>query len=92
MHFPPNAGSHYDYGSSVPVLSDCRDFGRNVADCRPRTSEPISSLAWTEYEQLAPDCGGAFLVYWYQHLPGFDSGQAFDDGRPMLSVWPFFFY
>ncbi len=47
---------------------------------------------WANYEALSPDCGGAFLVYWYQHMPGFGSQQLFDDGRPMLSVWPFLFY
>jgi hypothetical protein len=47
---------------------------------------------WASYDQLAPDCGGDFLVYWYQHMPGKDSAQLFDDGRPMLSAWPFLFY
>lgn len=92
VHFPPNAGNHYDYASTVPVSSDCRDFGRNVATCRARTSAAVSAAMWANYEQLSPDCGGAFLVYWYQHMPGFGSGQLFDDGRPMLSVWPFLFY
>lgn len=92
VHFPPNAGNHYDYDSNVAVSSDCADFGRNVASCRMRKTAAVTSAAWSGYEQLSPDCGGAFLVYWYQHMPGFHSGQQFDDGRDMLSVWPFLFY
>ena len=92
VHFPPNAANHYDYGSSVPVSSDCADFGRNVATCRARRTETVTAAMWANYEQLSPDCGGAFLVYWYQHMPGYGSAQLFDDGRPMLSVWPFLFY
>jgi hypothetical protein len=92
VHFPPNANNHYDYASTVEVMSDCADFGRNVAECRPRAAKPVADADWSQYEQLAPDCGGAFLVYWYQHMPGYGSGQRFDDGRKMLSVWPFLFY
>lgn len=92
VHFPANAGNHYDYASAVAVTSDCSDFGRNVAAGRARTTESVSASMWANYEALSPDCGGAFLVYWYQHMPGFGSQQLFDDGRPMLSVWPFLFY
>ena len=92
VHFPPNAGNHYDYDSKVAVTTDCADFGRNVAGCRTRSTAPVTSADWSGYEQLSPDCGGAFLVYWYQHMPGFQSRQQFDDGQDMLSVWPFLFY
>ncbi len=92
VHFPPNASNHYDYASTVPVTSDCADFGRNVGACRPRKTENVTAAMWANYEQLSPDCGGAFLVWWYQHMPGFQSQQSFDDGREMLSVWPFLFY
>jgi hypothetical protein len=92
VHFPPNASNHYDYASTIPVMSDCADFGRNVATCRTRNAAPVTAAKWQSFEQLSPDCGGAFLVYWYQHMPGFASAQLFDDGRPMLSAWPFLFY
>lgn len=92
VHFPPNAGSHYDYASSTVVSSDCADFGRNVQQCRPRAVQSVSASMWQQYDALAPDCGGGFLVYWYQHMPGFGSPMAFDEGQPMLPVWPFLFY
>jgi hypothetical protein len=92
VHVPPNTSEEYDYGSSSVVSSDCADYGRNVVECRPRQSAPLSAADWQAHETLSPDCGGAFLVYWYQHMPGFGSTQRFDDGREMLSVWPFLFY
>lgn len=92
VHFPPNAGNHYDYGSTTAVMSECADFGHEVAACRTRQVAPVSAAMWADYEQLSPDCGGAFLVYWFQHMPGYGSRQQFRDGRPMLSVWPFLFY
>jgi hypothetical protein len=38
------------------------------------------------------DCGGRFLIWWYQNVPGFGSGQTFPDGRPMKSPWLFLYY
>jgi hypothetical protein len=92
VHVPPNTSVEYDYGSLAEVPSDCADFGRNVAECRPRQTTPLGATAWQQHEALSPDCGGAFLVYWYQHMPGFHSAQLLDDGGEMLSVWPFLFY
>jgi hypothetical protein len=92
VHFPPNAGSHYDYASATPVDSDCGDFGRNVPECRELALEELSAADWAQYETLSPDCGGAFLVYWFQSMPGRGSQQFHRDGRPMLSIWPFLFY
>ncbi len=92
VHFPPNAGNHYDYSSTTPVDSECADFGRNVLECRERAVAAVTADDWADYETLSPDCGGAFLVWWYQNMPGFASNQFFDDARPMPSVWPFWFY
>src|SRR4029453_10216712 len=72
--------------------SNCSDFGRNVPECRDPALEELSAADWAQYETLSPDCGGAFLVYWFQSMPGVGSGQFHDDGRPMLSMWPFLFY
>jgi hypothetical protein len=38
------------------------------------------------------DCGGEYLVWWYQNMPGHSSGQTFADGRTMQSIWPYLFY
>jgi hypothetical protein len=92
VHIPPNTELDYDYAALTEVMSDCADFGRNVAECRPRRTTPLGAATWQEHEALSPDCGGAFLVFWYQHMSGFKSAQLLDDGSEMLSVWPFLFY
>jgi hypothetical protein len=92
VHFPPNAGDHYDYGSTTPVDSGCADFGRNVLECRELDVQELSAADWTQYETLSPDCGGAFLVWWFQNMPGRNSQQFHADGTAMLSIWPFLFY
>jgi len=45
-------------------------------------------LPWaTATNALYGDCGGEFLVWWYQNMPGVAS-----DGRKMKSIWPYMFY
>lgn len=91
VHFPPNARRHYDDANDAEVRSSCDTFGRSVA-CGDDGLSPVSRASWAAYESLAPDCGGAFLVWWLQHAPGFESGHRFEDGRPMPSLWPFLYY
>jgi hypothetical protein len=91
VHFPPNGASHYDYASAAEVRSSCERFGRPLA-CGEDRRAPVSSATWSHLEPFAPDCGGAFLVWWMQRMPAHGSGQAFPDGRAMPSVWPFLFY
>jgi hypothetical protein len=86
VHFPPNATWHYEYGSSRPVSSSCSNFGTS--------GQPVAvdASAWSGLEPLAPDCGGGFLIWWLRNMPRYGSAQAFADGRPMRSVWPYLFY
>ena len=49
-------------------------------------------MNWTQYDSLASDCDGAFLVWWEQNMPMFGSGQTFADGTRMKSVWPYLYY
>ena len=53
---------------------------------------PWSNAAFAKYRDLAPDCTGAWLVYWRQNFPGLDNKQKDDTGRPMKNWWPFLFY
>jgi hypothetical protein len=86
VHFPPNARSHYDYVNPGAVLSTCTGFGRGGAPSL------VASDRWAAYEAATPDCGGGFLVWWYQNMPGHGSGHAYLDGRPMPSIWPSLFF
>jgi hypothetical protein len=86
VHFPPNARSHYDFINDEPADSTCLGFGRGGS------AKPSDASYWQDLEPLAPDCGGGFLVWWFRNMPAQGTGQAFDDGSPMRSVWPFLFY
>jgi hypothetical protein len=44
------------------------------------------------YAELAPDCMGRWLVYWWQNMPGLNNRSKDDDGRPMKNWWVFWFY
>lgn len=86
VHFPPNARSHYDYMNTEPFISSCSNFGRGGGPAL------VDSSLWADYEAAYPDCGGGFLVWWYQNMPASGSGHVFADGRPMASIWPALFF
>lgn len=91
-HWPPNARRHYDLENAGAVMSTIEDWrigsGENGRD-RVRL---WSNAAFAQYRKLAPDCDGAWLVYWRQNMPGLDNRQKDDLGRPMKNWWPFLFY
>lgn len=90
VHFPPNARRHYDMNNDQPVLytmEDWRTAGKGKDRQKVYTSKVID-----KYRALAPDCMGAWLVYWRQNMPGLDNQQKDDNGRPMKNWWPFLFY
>ena len=39
-----------------------------------------------------PDCGGGWMVYMGQSMPGLGNQAKSVDGKPMLNWWPFLFY
>ena len=96
VHFPPNGESNYDYFDTAQVLSSCTGYGRHAGVAGADASELIGGsvgLPWaTTTNAQFGDCGGEFLVWWYQNMPGIASGQTFADGRKMKSIWPYLFY
>jgi hypothetical protein len=91
-HFPPNGRSHYDLDNDKPVLCTMADWrigsGVNGTD----KAEPYTRETIRNYRDMAPDCMGAWLIYWRQNMPGLDNKQKADDGAPMKNWWPFLFY
>jgi hypothetical protein len=90
VHFAPNSRNHYDDVSPVTVQSTCRAFRTS-----PPASDPAQAFTTAEFEkynQLAPDCGGGWQVWWRQSMPGWKNAARDDQGEPMLSWWPFLFY
>jgi len=92
VHFPPNGAKHYDYDSQVRVMSSCEDYGRHHGEAGADARWLVNTSTWAMYGTVATDCGGEFLVWWYQNMPGFQSAQTYANGTPMRSVWPFWFY
>jgi chitodextrinase len=91
VHFPPNGTSHYDYFDPLPVLSSCEGFGRHAGAGGADAPALVDPSRWAQNSAWG-DCGGEFLVWWYQNMPGHASGQRFSDGSPMKSMWPALFY
>ncbi len=55
-------------------------------------AQPFSNEVFRRYRDLAPDCMGAWLVYWRQNMPGYKNRQKDEDGKPMKNWIPFLFY
>jgi hypothetical protein len=92
VHFAPTGTSDFDYFNPGPVISSCTGFGRHCGPGGTDAAELIGDpLPWAGNSEFG-DCGGEFLVWWYQNMPSHNSGQTFPDGRLMKSVWPFTFY
>lgn len=91
VHFPPNGVQHYDYFNPQSVLSSCEDFGRHGGAGGADRVASVDPSRWASFAAY-DDCGGEFLTWWYQNMPGHGSDQTVADGRPMKSMWPFYYY
>jgi len=91
VHYPPGAAQGYDYYPVATVLSSIETFGEAA-----ETAVPVSYHLW-DFINTDPavddDCGGHFLTFWYQNMPG-NGNTAVNpaDGQPMLNWWPFVYY
>ncbi|MBX3198717.1 MAG: hypothetical protein KF894_11325 [Labilithrix sp.] len=91
VHFAPNATAHYDENDSE-VLSSCEHYGLKDGPGGRDAQEPFSRAKYARYEALAPDCGGAWQVYWRQSFPGLGNQATDATGKPMRNWWPYLFY
>ncbi len=87
VHFPPNARRHYDLESPYPVASSCESYATGS-----KSTQVFTTALFAPYRSLAQDCMGAFLVYFWQNVPGHGAQAIGLDGKPMLSWWPFIYY
>jgi hypothetical protein len=86
-HFPPNAREHYDVENrDDTVMTTCRTYRQGDVP------QPVTSETWSRYRSLAPDCTGAWIVWWWQSFPGLGNHAVDDDGATMRNWWPFLFY
>jgi hypothetical protein len=91
VHFPPNARAHYDENDDA-VLSTCEHYGLGGGADGRDASEPFSRAKYARYEAMAPDCGGAWQLYWRQSFPGLRNAAKDPRGKPMKNWWPYLFY
>ncbi len=91
-HFPPNARQHYDIVNPLPVMSTCRGYRQGGGPGGMDIAAPVSATDWSMYRTLAPDCTGAWLVWWWQNFPGLGNRSTDSASRPMHNWWPFLYY
>lgn len=96
VHFAPMGTSQYDYGMSngspePGVYTSCTGYGRHAGAGGADAVSKIDASIWQQYS-IYGDCGGEFLVWWYQNMPQFGAQKTYSDGTPMMSIWPFMYY
>jgi hypothetical protein len=87
VHWTPNARQHYDLSGTDAVRTSCVSWRDGSGG-----TELYDGSQHTPYMDYAPDCMGAFLVWWRQSLPGRGNAALDDGGMPMRNWWPFLFY
>jgi plastocyanin len=92
VHYPPGAAHGYDYYPTSTVLSSIETFGE-----ASELAVPVSYHLWDFINQdptVDDDCGGHFLTFWYQNMPGLNNATTDPSraGQPMLNWWPFMYY
>jgi len=92
VHYNPSGRRDYDLDNPQQVMSTIENYRLfNGPDGKDR-AELWDVSRFKQYNSLAPDCMGPWLVYWRQNMPGPDSPAKDDAGKPMKSWWPFLFY
>jgi hypothetical protein len=92
VHYPPGAARGSDYYPAATVPSSVETFGD-----AGEVAVPVNYHLW-DFINLDPavddDCGGHFLTFWYQNMPGLDNATTDpgNSGQPMLNWWPFMYY
>jgi hypothetical protein len=92
VHLAPNSRQHYDDQSPYVVESTCRHYGLGDGPGEADAAEEFSTSDFAVYNDLAPDCGGGWQVWWRQAFPGLDNSARDADGLRMKNWWPFLFY
>jgi hypothetical protein len=95
VHFPPNATGQYDYAAPSPALSTCASYGLGESWDRSDVKAEYSTALVAEYEAAYgrdATCGGGWMVYMGQSMPGFGNKARDAKGQPMKNWWPFLFY
>ena len=91
--FPPNATRARRHRSTTRRSS--RAASTSACATAPDGGdayEPYSAAKVAALEQVFPDCGGGWQIYWRQSIPGLGNRARNADGTPMKNWWPLLFY
>lgn len=91
-HFPPGARWHYDLESPYTVLTTLETYRTRKLPEEADEPREFNREKFQRYKDVAPDCMGQWIVYWFQSMPGLDNTCIDAEGRPMKNWWPFLFY
>jgi len=92
VHFAANSRAQYDYYSDTPASSSCESYGLGNGPGGTDSITTYTNAKANGYDAQHPDCGGGWMVYMGQSMPGLDNHAKAVDGQPMLNWWPFLFY
>lgn len=92
VHFPPGGRRHYDLGSPHTVLSTIESYRQRNGPDGTDLARRFNKEKWQRYLSVAPDCMGAWTIFWRQCMPGLDNKCLDDDGKPVKNWWVFLFY
>lgn len=91
-HFPPGARWHYDLESPYTVQTTLETYRtRATAEGKDEVRE-FTKEKYEKYKDVAPDCMGRWIVYWFQSMPGLENRCMDAEGKAMKNWWPFLFY
>jgi hypothetical protein len=91
-HWPPGGRQQYDLDSPFTVASFLENYRMHNGPDGKDKVEDFNKDKFGRYRDVAPDCMGAWIVYWRQCMPGLDNKAVDDHGKPMKNWWPFLFY
>ncbi len=92
VHWAPGARHHYDLDSPFTVKSTIENWRlRNGPDGKDLVLE-FNKAKFAPYREIAPDCQGAWMIFWRQCMPGLDNQCLDDHGNLMKNWWVFLFY
>jgi hypothetical protein len=92
VHFAANSRAQYDYGSDTPANSSCESYGMEDGPGGTDSVSIYTQAKAAAYDVAHPDCGGGWMVYMGQSMPGLGNLARAVDGSAMLNWWPFLFY
>jgi len=81
-----------DMADATPVDSRCEHFGLGDGANGGDAYEPYTAARVASLDQMFPDCGGGWQVYWRQSIPGYGNHAHGAGGTPMKNWWPLLFY